>query len=103
MPIYKIGGKKEGLQKYNVRINYISENGQAKQLTRVAYGLDAAKDLERRLLHDLKNGGENSVRKMTLRQLFDEYAAVKKYEVRQSTYLSLIHIYRKCSPNSIGR
>lgn len=86
MPIYKIGGKKEGLQKYNVRINYISENGQAKQLTRVAYGLDAAKDLERRLLHDLKNGGENSVRKMTLRQLFDEYAAVKKYEVRQSTY-----------------
>ncbi len=86
MPIYKTGGKKEGLQKYNVRINYISENGQAKQLTRVAYGLDAAKDLERRLLHDLKNGGENSVRKMTLRQLFDEYAAVKKYEVRQITY-----------------
>lgn len=86
MPIYKSGGKKDGLQKYNVRINYVSESGQAKQLTRVAYGLDAAKDLERRLLHDLKSNGENSVRKMTVRQLFEEYAAVKKYEVRQSTY-----------------
>ncbi len=74
------------MQKYNVRINYVSESGQAKQLTRVAYGLDAAKDLERRLLHDLKSNGENSVRKMTVRQLFEEYAAVKKYEVRQSTY-----------------
>lgn len=86
LPIYKSGGKKDGLQKYNVRINYVSESGQAKQLTRVAYGLDAAKDLERRLLHDLKSNGENSVRKMTVRQLFEEYAAVKKYEVRQSTY-----------------
>lgn len=86
MPIYKSNGKKDGLQKYNVRINYVSESGQAKQLTRVAYGLDAAKDLERRLLHDLKSNGENSVRKMTVRQLFEEYAAVKKYEVRQSTY-----------------
>ena len=86
LPIYKSNGKKDGLQKYNVRINYVSESGQAKQLTRVAYGLDAAKDLERRLLHDLKSNGENSVRKMTVRQLFEEYAAVKKYEVRQSTY-----------------
>lgn len=86
MPIYKSNGKKDGLQKYNVRINYVSESGQAKQLTRVAYGLDAAKDLERRLQHDLKSNGENSVRKMTVRQLFEEYAAVKKYEVRQSTY-----------------
>ena len=86
MPIYKSNGKKDGLQKYNVRINYVSESGQAKQLTRVAYGLDAAKDLERRLLHDLKSNGENSVRKMTVRQLFEEYAAVKKYEVRPSTY-----------------
>ena len=79
LPIYKSNGKKDGLQKYNVRINYVSESGQAKQLTRVAYGLDAAKDLERRLLHDLKSNGENSVRKMTVRQLFEEYAAVKKY------------------------
>ena len=87
MPIYKVGNiKKDGLQKYNVRINYMSDSGKPKQLTRVAYGLDAAKDLERRLLHDLKSNGENSVRKMTVRQLFEEYAAVKKYEVRQSTY-----------------
>lgn len=86
MPIYKSDGKKDGLQKYNVRINYVSESGQAKQLTRVAYGLDAAKDLECRLLHDLKSHGETSVRKMTVRQLFEEYAAAKKYEIRQSTY-----------------
>ena len=47
MPIYKIGKtKKEGLQKYCVRINYVSDTGEYKQITRTAYGIDFAKDLE---------------------------------------------------------
>lgn len=40
MPIYKVENKKKnGLQKYYVRINYINDNGQKKQITRVAYGM----------------------------------------------------------------
>ena len=85
MPIYKAKGKKDGLQKYNVRINYISDTGGAKQLTRTAYGYESAKDLERQLSNEIKNKGQNSVVKMTVQQLFDEYITVKKYEVREST------------------
>jgi len=85
MPIYKATGKKDGLQKYNVRINYIADTGQAKQLTRTAYGLEAAKDLERKLNNEMKEKGKNAVVKMTVQQLFDEYVSVKKYEVRETT------------------
>lgn len=86
MPIYKAGNaKKDGLQKYFVRINYIADSGKKKQLTRVAYGLDIAKDLERRLEHKIKTQNEMPVRKMTVKQLYDEYISVKKYEVREST------------------
>ena len=85
MPIYKANGKKDGLQKYNVRVNYISDSGQAKQLTRTAYGSEAAKDLERRLTDEVKNKGETPSKKMTVEQLFNEYVAVKQYEVRETT------------------
>ncbi len=44
MPIYKVGNiKKEGLQKYHVRINYIAEDGNKKQITRSVYGIVCAK------------------------------------------------------------
>ena len=37
MPIYKANGKnKDGLQKYFIRINYIDNRGEYKQLTRTA-------------------------------------------------------------------
>ena len=85
MPIYKANGKKDGLQKYNVRVNYVNGNGEAKQLTRTAYGSDAAKDLERRLIVEIKDKNEIPAKKMTMQQLFDEYIAAKKYEVREST------------------
>ena len=85
MPIYKADGKKDGLQKYNVRVNYISDNGKPKQLTRTAYGSEAAKDLERRLISEIKDKGENPAKKMTVQQLFDKYAEAKQYEVREST------------------
>ena len=49
MPIYKTGDKKDGLTKYKVRVNYTDDSGKAHSLTRVAYGLDAAKMLEAQL------------------------------------------------------
>lgn len=86
MPIYKVDGvKKDGLQKYNVRINYISDRGEAKQLTRTAYGLEAAKDLERKLTEEQKQTGGSIKKKMTFGQLYDEFITAKQYEVREST------------------
>lgn len=86
MPIYKVGNtKKNGLQKYHVRINYISDNGQKKQITRVAYGIDVAKDLERQLENEIKVKHEIPIKKMTVKELYNDYIAVRKYEVREAT------------------
>ena len=86
MPIYKVGNdKKDGLQKYYVRINYIADNGTYKQITRTVYGIEVAKDLERQLEHEIKVRQEMPVMRMTVKQLYDEYVSVKKYEVRETT------------------
>ncbi len=82
MPIYKMDGKKDGKQKYRVRINYVDSTGKSRQIDRVAYGKEEAKDLERELISNLK---EETMPKMTLRQLCDEYVAVKSHEVRASS------------------
>ncbi len=83
MPIYKMEGKKNGKQKYRVRINYVDSFGKAKQLDRVAYGLDEAKELERKLqasMCDVEPGIG-----MTVSELFEEYIKVKRSEVRETT------------------
>lgn len=86
MPIYKVGNtKKESLQKYHMRINYMTDNGEKKQITRSVYGIDVAKDLERRLENEIKIQREIPTKKMTVKQLYDDYIAVKKYEVREAT------------------
>ena len=86
MPIYKVENtKKNGLQKYHVRINYINDNGQKKQITRVAYGIDVAKDLERQLENQIKVQHEIPIKKITVKELYNDYVAVRKYEVREAT------------------
>ena len=83
MPIYKMNGKKGGNQKYRVRINYVDSNDTSKQIDRVVYGWNQAKELEAKLLDDLKE--KPFEKKMTVQQLFDEYISAKKMEVREST------------------
>ena len=84
MPIYKADGKKDGLQKYNVRVNYLEKStGKAKQLTRVAYGLEQAKELEMKLNYELK---ENQTGNISFMELYEEYARNQKHEVRETTY-----------------
>ena len=95
IPIYKINGKKDGLQKYIVRINYISDSGQPKQLSRIAYGADKAKTLEMRLLDEIKFKHEMPVKKMTVQELFNEYKEVKKYEIRKRTFIQLPYVYNR--------
>ena len=64
MPIYKMDGKKDGLQKYRVRINYVDNAGKSRQIDRVAYGKEAAKDLERQLTVNFR---EETMPKMCIR------------------------------------
>ena len=89
MPIYKMKGKKDGLQRYRVRLNYKDALGANRQLERVAYGLDEAKTLEMELSNDVKK--DNVHKNMTLRELYDEYAQVKKCELREITIASKEH------------
>ena len=42
MPIYKMQGKKDGLQKYRVRINYTDRSGKPRQLDRVPKSLNGS-------------------------------------------------------------
>lgn len=83
MPIYKMDGKKDGKQKYRVRINYIDNLGKSHQIDRVAYGSEEAKQLERELNYKIKQ--EKPAAKLTVQALYNEYVKAKKFEVREST------------------
>ena len=93
MPIYKANGKKDGLQKYIVRINYVADSGQHKQLTRIAYGNESAKDLERRLNKEIKDEDKKPIKKMTVQELFIEYKKNRTYELRKRTLLRIEQVY----------
>lgn len=76
-------GKRDGKNKYRVRINYIDATGKARQVDRVTYGSDEAKILELKLLQEIRH--EAPAKRITLRELFDEYCEVRKNEIREST------------------
>lgn len=83
MPIYKMNGKKDGQQKYRVRVNYQDAHGNSKQIDRVAYGSESAKALERSLVQELKESLPET--RMTIKKLYDEYITAKQYEVRETS------------------
>lgn len=83
MPFYKMNGKRDGKQKYRVRINYLDSAGKPHQIDRVTYGLEEAKLLELHLAKEVKE--EAPAKRMTLHQLFDEYSKARKGSVREST------------------
>lgn len=83
MPIYKMEGKKNGQQKYRVRINYIDNNGKPRQIDRVVYGNAEAKALESKLQQEHKDGSISG--HIKVRQLYEEYISQKKHEVRETT------------------
>ncbi len=83
MPIYKVKGKKNkfGEQKYNVRINYIDDFGVAKQPTKVAYGLQNAKNTEIEMLRNRKE----PTTLLKVIDLYDLYIKARTHEVRETT------------------
>ncbi len=85
MPIYKMTGKKNGKQRYRVRINYTDNYGKAHQTDRTVYGLEEAKMLEYQLTNDIKRKKETPAAGMTISDLYEEYINAKRYEVRETT------------------
>ena len=83
MPIYKMNGKKDGQQKYRVRINYKDALGNNKQTDRIAYGYENARIIERQLQQEFKESPPDF--RISVQELYDEYISAKKYEVREST------------------
>ena len=100
MPIYKMEGKKDGKQKYRVRVNYKDVMGRARQIDRVACGLEGAKAMERSLNLSIKQ--ETPSKSLTLRELFVEYEASRKKAVRESTADKSKRILEGHVLNSLG-
>ena len=83
MPIYKTNEKNnDGLTKYRVRHNYTDAEGKAHSLTRIAYGLQAAKELERELSKAVL---DPLPARFTLNDLYDEFIESHEAELRATT------------------
>ena len=83
MPIYKMTGRRDGKQKYRVRINFIDLLGKKRQIDRVVYGAEEAKLLELQLKKSIKD--ETPSKGMTFSELFEEYCTSRRPELREST------------------
>lgn len=90
MPIYKLNGKRDGLQRYRVTVCY-TEAGKYKQTTRTVYGLAEAKQTEAELLARV---GTPASSRMTVGSLAERFLAVKQPDVREITYNSMERVLR---------
>lgn len=88
MPLYKTKVKKDGLQQYLVRVNYTDSFGKAHSLTRHAYGLAEAKQMEQDITREYCSE-KPAVTRMTVQQLYDEYILAKENEVRYSSLVKI--------------
>lgn len=85
MPVNKTGVKKNGLQQYRVRVNYTDAAGKARQIERTAYGLAEANALEQSLIAEYKDK-KQTVSRMTVQQLYDEYEVYHRHETRKTSH-----------------
>lgn len=83
MPIYKTGEKKNGREKYRVVVSYVAPDGRYRKKERTVYGSAEAKATESQLMSELKQATPAAV--ITVEELFNEYIAAKKNEVRETT------------------
>lgn len=93
MPINKTGVKKNGLQQYRVRVNYTDAAGKAHQIERTAYGLAEANALEQSLIAEYKDK-KQTIARMTVQQLFDEYSVYHSHETRKTSHDSAMRNLR---------
>lgn len=85
MPIYKINKKKDGKQGYRVIFCYTDNTGKAKNVERVVYGAQEAKDKETELIQEYKKAPTAVDAPKTLQALYDEYIREKTHIVRETT------------------
>lgn len=83
MPIYKTGKKKGGKEQYKIVVSFTDRNGKYRQKAKLVYGSAEAKDEEHRMQREIFDNIPDS--KMTVKELFDEYIAAKKHEVRATS------------------
>ena len=94
MPIYKVANKKkDGLQKYQVKVNYTDKYGNRKQVMRTAYGSQAAKDLEDQLLEQV-NSQESLSKSKRFKDLYDDYISYISNEIRESSLAKKKQVFR---------
>lgn len=93
MPIYKSGGKKDGLQRYRVRVALTDAEGHGRQIERVAYGLENAKALECELIADKRQIAAGST--ITLAELTAEYNQSRLKSVRETSRAKNIQVQNK--------
>ena len=92
MPIYKTNKKNaDGKNQYKVRINYTDANGNYKTINRNVYGSTEAKELERKLLEELNTTPDTA--DITIAELYKEYMATSKPEIRKTTYDKKASLY----------
>ena len=82
MPITKTQGKKDGLQRYRVRVNYTDAQGQHRQRERIVYGLPEAKEAERKMMIEVSSA---PALRMTVADLCADCMLTKSKETREST------------------
>lgn len=102
MPIYKTNNKKDGLYKYNVRVNYTDPHGHYKQVTRIAYGAAEAKQLEAKLQKEFSPEALRPSSRLTLNELFAEYSQAKRNEVRATSANKALTMLEKFILPDIG-
>lgn len=84
MPIYKTDRRKDGKQQYRVRINYTDKDGNHRQIERIAYGYDEARDLERQLQIQYCLSMQ-ALGQLTFGEFFEEYIKYKQHENRETS------------------
>lgn len=87
MPIYKVEGeKKNGLQKYRVRVAYTNSDGKTKQVERTCFGLGETQLTEKQLLIDYKENHTTTPAKMTVNELIAEYDKYHAQETKKTSH-----------------
>lgn len=85
MPIYKTKERKNGIYKYRVRVAFTTLQGEHKQIERVAWGIDNAKDIERQLINTYAVQ-QMQPSSMTVNRLVELYLENHKADTRATTH-----------------
>ena len=93
MPIYSTKEKKDGKTKYRVVVSYTAPDGSYKKKERTAYGLPEAKALEALMLKELSEAPPAA--RITVNDLFQEYLAAKKSEIRETSWAKIERVIRQ--------